>query len=133
MERRGLFGAAIAATLGSDIPFFIRCRPAICRGRGEIMESAGPVPDTNLLLVKPPFPVPTAWAYKAWTACEKSVCAAPKQFLGDIELANDLEVLLVVTVGKVAPASQLQGPAYDREVADRTRLPLSEIVLHGNI
>ncbi len=50
-----------------------------------------------------------------------------------LELANDLEVLLVVTVGKVAPASQLQGPAYDREVADRTRLPLSEIVLHGNI
>ena len=82
---------AIAATLGSDIPFFIRNRPAICRGRGETMELAGSVPDANLLLVKPPFPVSTAWAYKAWAADGKPDSTAPTQFLGDIELTNDLE------------------------------------------
>ena len=94
--RDDLFGVspeleAIAATLGSDIPFFIRNRPAICRGRGETMELAGSVPDANLLLVKPPFPVSTAWAYKAWAADGKPDSTAPTQFLGDIELTNDLE------------------------------------------
>ncbi len=29
---------AMAAKLGSDVPFFIRQKPAICRGRGEIIE-----------------------------------------------------------------------------------------------
>jgi len=82
---------AICATLGSDIPFFIRSRPAICRGRGEILIPAGPLPEANLLLVKPPFPVPTAWAYKAWATCSRTDNDAKKQFLGDIELSNDLE------------------------------------------
>ena len=83
---------SIAASLGSDIPFFIRNRPAICRGRGEIMEAAGPLPEANILLIKPPFPVPTAWAYKAWAACNKDGRISPRQLLGDIELTNDLEL-----------------------------------------
>ena len=83
---------ALAATLGSDIPFFIRNRPAICRGRGEILEAAGPLPEANLLLVKPPFPVSTAWAYKAWAACGKPDSPAPGPFLGNIALFNDLEL-----------------------------------------
>ncbi len=53
----------IAAVIGSDVPFFIRSRPTWCRGRGEIMDDAGGFPPTRLLLVKPPFPVSTAWAY----------------------------------------------------------------------
>ncbi len=32
---------ALAAELGSDVPFFISKKPAVCRGRGEIIE---PVP-----------------------------------------------------------------------------------------
>lgn len=83
---------SIAAPLGSDIPFFIRGRPAICRGRGEILEAARLVPAAELLLVKPPFPVPTAWAYKAWAASENPGGTAPRQFLADVELVNDLEL-----------------------------------------
>ena len=48
-----------------------------------------------------------------------------------LELADDLEVLVVVTIGKVAPAEVLEGPAFDREIQPRTRLTLDEIVLHG--
>jgi nitroreductase len=46
-------------------------------------------------------------------------------------LSSDLEVALVFTVGKKAPAEKLEGPALERELAPRTRLELSEIVLHG--
>jgi len=44
---------------------------------------------------------------------------------------ENLAVLVVIAIGKVAPADELEGPARDRELAPRTRLDLSEIVLHG--
>ena len=44
---------------------------------------------------------------------------------------ENLAVLVVVAIGKGAPAELLEGGAYDREVAMRSRLPLDEIVLHG--
>ena len=44
---------------------------------------------------------------------------------------ENLGLLVVVAIGKGAPAELLEGGAYDREVAARTRLPLNEIVLHG--
>lgn len=44
---------------------------------------------------------------------------------------ENLAVLVVIAIGKGAPAELLEGGAYDREVATRSRLPLDEIVLHG--
>ena len=78
----------IAATLGSDVPFFIHSRPTLCRGRGELMEAAK-VPPARILLLKPPFPVSTPWAYHAWSP--RMTNASPRQFLGNVELANALE------------------------------------------
>jgi len=46
-------------------------------------------------------------------------------------LADNLETVVIVAIGKIAPAEDLEGPAYEREVAPRTRLTLDEIVLHG--
>jgi 4-diphosphocytidyl-2-C-methyl-D-erythritol kinase len=80
----------LAATIGSDIPFFIRCQPAVCRGRGEIIEAFEGLPPGDILLVKPPFPIPTPWAYQAWAASEKNR-ATLQQFHGSIPLMNDLE------------------------------------------
>ncbi len=56
----------LAAELGSDVPFFLRRRAAVCRGRGEIVEPVEFSPRLPLLLLKPPFPVPTPWAYGRW-------------------------------------------------------------------
>lgn len=79
----------MAAKIGSDIPFFIRCKPAHCCGRGELMREASAIPPTPLLLIKPPFPVSTAWAYKAWRAQKPTVHR--NQTHAGIELVNDLE------------------------------------------
>jgi 4-diphosphocytidyl-2-C-methyl-D-erythritol kinase len=82
----------IAAKLGSDVPFFIRSLPAICRGRGEIVRPFNLSERLRLLLLKPPFGVETAWAYKAWAASH----ALPggledEQDLGGIQVFNSLE------------------------------------------
>jgi 4-diphosphocytidyl-2-C-methyl-D-erythritol kinase len=82
----------IAARIGSDVPFFVHPGPAICRGRGEIIEPFVAPKNLDVLLMKPPFGVETAWAYKAWATAR----AAPdgleaEQDLGWIKIFNALE------------------------------------------
>ncbi len=45
--------AALAAELGSDIPFFLSHGAAICRGRGEQVERLPPLPPLYFVIVKP--------------------------------------------------------------------------------
>lgn len=44
---------SMAAALGSDVPFFLKGGTALGRGRGEIITSLPPLPEMNLVLVKP--------------------------------------------------------------------------------
>jgi len=58
---------AIAASLGSDVPFFLQSGPALATGRGEKIEPCAPFPalrGAGLLLVHPGFGISTAWAYQ---------------------------------------------------------------------
>jgi 4-diphosphocytidyl-2-C-methyl-D-erythritol kinase len=81
---------SLAGTIGSDVPFFIRCQPAICRGRGEIIEPVATMPGAEILLIKPPFAVSTPWAYRRWAEAKKNE-ATFAQSHGSIQLMNDLE------------------------------------------
>ena len=82
----------LGAQLGSDVPFFIRAQAAMARGRGEILEPRLLPQPLDLLLIKPPFGVETAWAYRQWS--KKKFCpgawTAP-QIHDGIEISNDLE------------------------------------------
>ena len=83
--------AALAAELGSDVPFFIYQSPAWCRGRGEIVEPCALAPQP-VLLIKPPFGVPTPWAYQRWRNSLEipGIAYAAQPFVWG-ELVNDLE------------------------------------------
>ena len=48
-----------------------------------------------------------------------------------LKLDSNYEILTVIAVGKIAPAEELEGPAFEREVAPRVRLELNEIMLYG--
>ncbi|MEY2815453.1 MAG: hypothetical protein RJA78_29 [Actinomycetota bacterium] len=54
-----------------------------------------------------------------------------EEILELLKLDSDYEILTVIAVGKIAPADQLEGPAFEREVAPRVRLELDEIMLYG--
>lgn len=57
----------LAASLGSDIPFFLQTQPAFATGRGERIVSLKPfqaLEGCAALLVHPGFGIATAWAYK---------------------------------------------------------------------
>lgn len=79
----------LAAGLGSDVPFFLQDGPAVCRGRGERVESLSAIESARILLLKPQFPVPTPWAYQNWALNDRR--PDPIQRLGDLDLFNDLE------------------------------------------
>jgi 4-diphosphocytidyl-2-C-methyl-D-erythritol kinase len=55
--------AALAAELGSDIPFFLGTGAAICRGRGEQIESIAS-PRLHVVIVRPPVGLPTPAVYR---------------------------------------------------------------------
>ena len=54
----------IASSLGSDVPFCLSEKTAVCRGRGEKIESIPPLKDLNLVIVKPDESVSTPRAYR---------------------------------------------------------------------
>jgi nitroreductase len=54
-----------------------------------------------------------------------------EEIISLLKLDENHEVLTVIAVGKVAPAEELEGPAYEREIAPRVRLELDEIMLYG--
>jgi len=57
----------LAASLGSDVPFFLQDTPALATGRGERIQPLGFFPalrGTVILLAYPGFGVSTAWAYQ---------------------------------------------------------------------
>ncbi len=54
---------SLAASLGSDIPFFLMGGTAVARGRGEQLTVAPDAPPMWLVVVKPEDNVSTGWAY----------------------------------------------------------------------
>jgi 4-diphosphocytidyl-2-C-methyl-D-erythritol kinase len=84
--------AKIADGIGSDVPFFIFQSAAICRGRGELVSPIKLRKQLLVLLLKPQFGVPTAWAYQRWRGAREipGVFYAAQKFAGEI-FVNDLE------------------------------------------
>lgn len=82
----------IAASLGSDIPFFLHPGAARCTGRGEIIKPAAAPPPYKVVLFKPQFSVPTPDAYRNCLNAEPvpGINYEP-QTHESLTLANDLE------------------------------------------
>ncbi|MCB1275750.1 4-(cytidine 5'-diphospho)-2-C-methyl-D-erythritol kinase [Prosthecobacter sp.] len=83
----------LGAQIGSDVPCFVIDSPAADgAGRGEQVTAADFPWQLPLVLIKPPFPIPTPWAYKRWAASKEmpGVLYAP-QLCPWGAMVNDLE------------------------------------------
>ena len=56
--------ADVAAEIGSDVSFFLKSKPAICRGRGERIETISGLAAVHLVMVRPPAGLATALVYR---------------------------------------------------------------------
>ena len=82
---------ALAADLGSDVPFFLRGVACWCRGRGELLEPTV-VARHEVVLLKPAFGVSTPDAYGRWQDSRQlSGVEYAEQVLDETRLVNDLE------------------------------------------
>src|SRR6266705_1035071 len=84
--------AKLGSTIGSDIAFFLFESPAICKGRGEIVEPTKLKKKLSILLLKPAFSVSSGWAYSRWRDSREipRISYQPQNFDGQ-SFVNDLE------------------------------------------
>jgi 4-diphosphocytidyl-2C-methyl-D-erythritol kinase len=87
---------AIAARLGSDVPFCLRGGAAWMRGRGEVLEPVALRPGLGFLVAIPPFRLATPAVYAAWDRLGGPEAHRRVEPQGPVarligELANDLE------------------------------------------
>jgi 4-diphosphocytidyl-2-C-methyl-D-erythritol kinase len=71
---------ALAAQLGSDVPFFLQDGPALATGRGERIQPLEPFPALRgiwVLLIHPGFGIATAWAYRELAKFPSALCGQP--------------------------------------------------------
>lgn len=66
----------LSAEVGSDVPFFLMGGTALVTGRGEYVSKLPDAPELNLVIVKPNFGVPTAFAYHKLAEIEGRKSAA---------------------------------------------------------
>ena len=81
----------IAASLGSDIPFFLQDKPALALGRGEKVSALDPfraLRGAAFLLIHPGFGIATAWAYKELARFPAALNGQPGRAQQLIELLN---------------------------------------------
>ena len=87
---------AVAASLGSDVPFCLNGGAAWMRGRGEILEPVALRPGLGFLVAIPPFRLSTPQVYAAWDDLGGPEATRRVEPHGPVarligELANDLE------------------------------------------
>jgi len=108
----------IAASLGSDIPFFLQEKPALATGRGEKIQPLEFFPTlrgTALLLIHPGFGIATAWAYQ-------QLAKFPQALNGRPGRAQKLISLLQTTDLRSAAAefyNSLEAPALEKYTQSR--------------
>src|SRR6266567_4818587 len=84
--------AKLGSTIGTDVSFFLFESPAVCKGRGEIVEPTKLKKKLSILLCKPAFSVSSGWAYSRWQDSKEipGISYQSQGFDGQT-LLNDLE------------------------------------------
>jgi 4-diphosphocytidyl-2-C-methyl-D-erythritol kinase len=104
---------ALAAALGSDIPFFLQEKPALATGRGEkiqSLESFLALRGKAFLLVHPGVGISTPWSYQ-------NLARFPEALNGEKGRAEKLISLLQTGDLKMAAAefyNSLEAPAFEK-------------------
>lgn len=106
--------AALALTLGADVPFFVHGRNAFVQGIGEQVTPIA-LPRTWLAVVKPPPSLPTAAIFASPELVRTTPAVILADFLADAQLGdagaagfgrNDLQAVAIGQCGEVGQAVQ---------------------------
>ncbi len=106
--------SSLGLSLGADVPFFIRHRPATVTGIGERIEPYQGLPPLKVLLIYPGFGVSTAEIFKnvnlGLTKHEKKISLFPfnnKAFDIRQHVCNDLEAVAIAKYPEICVAKDV--------------------------
>ncbi len=114
---------AVAARVGSDVPYFLRGGTARCRGRGERVKALPGIPGVPCLLVVPPFGLSTGEVYRRLKVSLTSPGPVVSLFLNRFRHEGRMPV------GGIFPFNRLEAPAFD--VEPRLRRLKDELARRG--
>jgi 4-diphosphocytidyl-2-C-methyl-D-erythritol kinase len=103
--------ADAAAEVGSDVPFFLFGGPAICRGRGERIESVASGGILHFVIVFPPVGLSTAAVY---AACQPARSPRTVTSLVEACAQNKLNEIGRLLFNRLQPAAKTLSPWIER-------------------
>jgi 4-diphosphocytidyl-2-C-methyl-D-erythritol kinase len=106
----------VGRTLGSDVPFFALGGTALGRGRGDELTPLAPLPSLACAIIRPPFGVPTAEAYR-WVAESRAGGASPEDVFDPPTRSEDWRAALARCRNDFEPVVAARHP----EIAEAVR------------
>ncbi len=97
----------LGAKLGADVPFFIFGSSAFATGIGDKLQTLPDLPQINMVLINPAFPLSTKTVYENLNLTltkKKNNYSIPRFYaLGDVirELHNDLEAVSLQDASRI--------------------------------
>ena len=85
----------LAASLGSDVPFFLQSQPALANGRGERIEPLEPfraMSGAAFVLIHPGFGISTAWAYQQLARFPRALNGRPGRAQNLVSLLRGVDL-----------------------------------------
>jgi len=128
--------ARLAAALGSDVPFFLAGGAAICRGRGERIESISTPGNLNFVVVRPPEGLSTAAVYRACRPVDRSSDPSDRPrsvgpLLGALR-SGDLRGVGALLCNRLEPAAEGLSPWIGRLRQEMDRMEVPGQIMSGS-
>lgn len=103
---------ALAAQLGSDVPFFLQGPLALCTGRGEIIDPLPALCDRSVLLIIPAIHCSTAVVYRHYHY-DPSPCRLSLKKIQTYLKSGDMNALLDMGINTLTDTTMKHYPALD--------------------
>lgn len=106
---------AVAASLGADVPFFLRGGTGLYGGRGDELVQALPTVPLDVVIVNPGEPVPTAAAYTAFDRLVVPPAPGPQPMI-DALVSGDPDLVAAALHNDMTEASCALVPAVAQAI-----------------